>query len=288
MSRRLSFVNFKGGVGKTSLAVNIAAAIARDLKKKVLLVDCDPQSNASIWLLGLKRWLPLTAEKSVCSLVRSPAPPVFELIQKQVVQNAEGMVLIPGLDLLPSVYGWLDDPPGGSSPPYIRFYEKLASLMSQYDFIFFDCPPNLYWQSQCAIFASTEIYIPCNPDELSRIGLDLLNKKLLEFQETVQPIEQKMPGYRFPVVRGIIFNAVNQSAKNEDIPRIEQKIRTLKETSKVFDPKSKVLSVSVRQTVQAGQAVYESQPVILDPKKSKLRDDYAALASYIASIGEIQ
>jgi chromosome partitioning protein len=55
-ARRISFVNFKGGVGKTSLTVNIAACLAHELGQRVLLVDCDSQSNASIWLMGVPRW----------------------------------------------------------------------------------------------------------------------------------------------------------------------------------------------------------------------------------------
>ncbi|MGA1368773.1 MAG: ParA family protein [Blastocatellia bacterium] len=55
-ARRISFVNLKGGVGKTSLSVNIAACLAYHFGQKVLLIDFDAQSNASIWLMGVERW----------------------------------------------------------------------------------------------------------------------------------------------------------------------------------------------------------------------------------------
>jgi chromosome partitioning protein len=55
MERKISFINYKGGVGKTSLIVNTAAALAR-IGKRVLLFDFDTQSNASSWLLKLDRW----------------------------------------------------------------------------------------------------------------------------------------------------------------------------------------------------------------------------------------
>ena len=55
MARKISFLNYKGGVGKTSLIVNVAAALAK-MGKRVLLFDLDTQSNASIWLLRLDRW----------------------------------------------------------------------------------------------------------------------------------------------------------------------------------------------------------------------------------------
>ena len=52
----LAFINFKGGVGKTACAVNIAATIAKLHEKKVVIVDLDPQSNFSLWLMGPEVW----------------------------------------------------------------------------------------------------------------------------------------------------------------------------------------------------------------------------------------
>ena len=60
MARRIAFINYKGGVGKTSLIVNLAACLAK-LGKRILLCDFDTQSNASIWLLKLERWNKINA-----------------------------------------------------------------------------------------------------------------------------------------------------------------------------------------------------------------------------------
>ncbi len=58
----ISLVNFKGGVGKTTLTVNLAACLAKEHDKKVLIVDLDPQSNSSIWLMGPALWSELNSE----------------------------------------------------------------------------------------------------------------------------------------------------------------------------------------------------------------------------------
>jgi chromosome partitioning protein len=55
-SKVLAFINFKGGVGKTATVVNIGATLAKLHEKKVLIVDLDPQSNSSVWLMRPDRW----------------------------------------------------------------------------------------------------------------------------------------------------------------------------------------------------------------------------------------
>ena len=55
-SKVLAFINFKGGVGKTATVVNIGATLAKLHDKKVLIVDLDPQSNSSLWLMRPDRW----------------------------------------------------------------------------------------------------------------------------------------------------------------------------------------------------------------------------------------
>ena len=61
MARKICFINYKGGVGKTSIIVNTAACLAK-LGKRVLLFDFDTQSNSSIWLLRLERWNKINAQ----------------------------------------------------------------------------------------------------------------------------------------------------------------------------------------------------------------------------------
>ena len=181
MARKITFINYKGGVGKTSLIVNTAACLAK-LGKRVLLFDFDPQSNSSIWLLRLERWNKINSagEGAIFSIFEPGTAKVKDLIIKDVVEDKNGQKVLPGLDLVPTTFNLVDlesefvgDP---KRPPYVVFQEQLAEVEANYDFILFDCPPNILRASQCGVFVSNEIYVPSNPDALSLIGFTLLVK----------------------------------------------------------------------------------------------------------------
>ena len=96
MARKISFINYKGGVGKTSLIVNTAAALAK-LGKRVLLCDFDTQSNASIWLLRLDRWNKINAagDGAVYSIFDPGKAKVRDLVIKDVVEGKAAEKLLP-------------------------------------------------------------------------------------------------------------------------------------------------------------------------------------------------
>src|SRR5258708_8626762 len=105
MARKIAFLNYKGGVGKTSLIVNTAASLAKR-GMRVLLMDFDTQSNASIWLMKLERWnkINATGMGSVYSIFDPGTPRLKDCIIKDVVEAKDAAKLLPSLPPIPPTF----------------------------------------------------------------------------------------------------------------------------------------------------------------------------------------
>lgn len=288
MARKISLVNYKGGVGKTSVIVNLAACLAHK-GHRVLLVDFDAQSNASIWLMRLERWNVLNNQPngSVFSIFEPATTRLRDSVQRSVLEDRNGNKLLPKLDLIPTTFRLIDlehdYQSDVSRPPYVIFQEQLKEIEADYDFILFDCPPNVLRASQCALFSSNEIYIPSNPDALSLIGFTLFVDKLAQFHELSASFRQAGMGPPAEV-QGIIFNSVKTNVDIE-VPKMRMQFRLNQfRNQKRAGRNARIFDTVIRDAIIVRRAVTLGLPVILVGQQTgteNVAEDYMQLTDEI-------
>lgn len=193
MAKKISLINFKGGVGKTTIALHLATGIERYHSKRVLVVDVDHQSSLSIVCLK-KNWEPTVDKGKTVSKVfshftnTSQGLPGREIITTRPFGNR-----YPNLDIV-SANLELDDleldlastTSGNAMSSEFRKRTLLCSwidknnLDKEYDYILFDCPPATKLVSQNALSASDFYLVPVVPDEISSRGIQHLVNMLKE------------------------------------------------------------------------------------------------------------
>jgi chromosome partitioning protein len=248
----ISFVNMKGGVGKTTCAVNLAANLALGHQKKVLLVDLDPQTNASLSLMPEKAWEKWAQDHGTMADVldidgEGRRGDDHVKFKRCIVHDVRAE--IPGLDLIPShlKLTFLDLDLAARPGRERIFARKLAKVAGDYDFILCDCPPNLQVATQNALYASDSFVVPMQPDFLSSIGLALLLDRLEYLQRELEFDVQCL---------GVVFSRVRRHIQfhQETMERLP--------ASKDFK-KLKFFKTVIPENVTLSEAPLEALPIAL-------------------------
>ncbi|MDH5571675.1 MAG: ParA family protein [Gammaproteobacteria bacterium] len=169
-TRIIAVLNQKGGVGKTTIATNLAHGLARK-GKKVLAIDLDPQGHMTASLGMAQRKLPgvddcLLKDKSLLE------------VSYDVRENLKLVPAGPGL----SEFEKLSE---GGAARGMLLKNKLATEIDDYDFVIMDCPPSSNLLVSNAIFASNEVMIPMTGDYLGLQGLAFLMRTLKKFEQAM-------------------------------------------------------------------------------------------------------
>lgn len=197
MAHVFSTINLKGGVGKTTTTVALAETLSAEKRKKVLVIDLDPQKNATTMLIGEEKWRELNDKGfTLAQLFKdalNPDSKKFDLqktLQKRVsdVSSATTIDLLPSsLDLIDVQDELINTPVGkyGAIRPFDILWRATKELIEDYDVVIIDCPPNLGKITQNGLRMSHGFIIPTIPDILSTYGIPQIVRRVREFSEEI-------------------------------------------------------------------------------------------------------
>ena len=197
MTNVISTINLKGGVGKTTTTVALAETYSANLRKKVLVIDLDPQTNATLMLIGEEKWFSVNKkERTLARLFKDamdPDDPRFDL-GKTLQRKVSDVGSANTVDLLPSSLDLIDVQDTLASAPAGKFYaanpidllrRAVKSIIEEYDLVIVDCPPNLGIITLNGLRISDSYIIPTIPDHLSTYGIPQIVTRVQDFSEAI-------------------------------------------------------------------------------------------------------
>lgn len=173
MGKIIAIANQKGGVGKTTTSINLTASFAA-MKRKVLLLDLDPQGNATVGSGITKEKINYTANQVLCNEVN---------IKEAMIKTAGGFDLLATTqELIVAEMQLLQE-----AQREQRLKSILAPIVSTYDYILIDCPPSLSILTVNALVAADSVLIPIQCEYFALEGLSALLNTIEQIKSTINP-----------------------------------------------------------------------------------------------------
>jgi chromosome partitioning protein len=249
LGKIIAITNQKGGVAKTTTAVNLSACLV-ELGKKVLLLDLDPQGNASSGCGVNKTKL----DQSIYDVLINDVP-IHSVILNTELKNlniAPACIELAGAEI---ELVTLDSREG-------RLLAALKTVQDDYDFIIIDCPPSLGLLTLNALTAATDVLIPIQCEYYALEGLTLL-------MNTVERVKKSLnPNLNILGALLTMFDA-----------RTNLAIQVVDEVKKYF--KNKVFQTIVPRNVRLGEAPSHGKPIVLYDTRSRGAEVYRDLAEEV-------
>ena len=245
MSRIIAVSNQKGGVGKTTTSVNLAACVG-EKGKRVLLVDIDPQGNASSGLGVTER-----------------SPSIYDvLLGEKSAENAVRKTEFDNLSVLPS-----DMALAGAEIELVANPERetllrkaLETVRSQFDYIFIDCPPSLSLLTLNAMTAADSVLIPIQCEYYALEGVGQLMNTLQLVKKRLNPALE---------IEGVVLTMLDG--------RTNLGLQVVQEVKKYF--KSRVYGSVIPRNVRLSEAPSHGEPINVYDARSTGAEAYRALAA---------
>ncbi len=165
--KTFAIINHKGGVGKTTVALNIAGTLA-EMGYKTLAIDCDSQGDLSAVLTEEHQ----QAEHSVADLFTDNPPLIAELAQATAFDNLSVITADRRLNVVEQTHGY------ESSPTATCLADALSEIKDDYDFAVFDCATKPHLTGYAAMVAADEVIVPCQPSQFSLRSLATIHEQL--------------------------------------------------------------------------------------------------------------
>ena len=255
MGKVIAIANQKGGVGKTTTAVNIGTILAKK-NKKVLLIDADPQGNATSGL-GLEKEIELSLYDVLINDVK-----INEIVQKTAIKNL--MVCPANMNLAGAEVQLVTQMSREQ-----RLKEKIDEIKDEYDFIFIDCPPSLGLITLNAFTASDSVFIPVQCEYFALEGLgQLLNTINLVKKHLNRTLE----------IEGAVLTMYDS--------RTNLSNQVVKEVQSYFG--DKVYKTVIPRNIKLSEAPSYGMPITIYDPKSKGARAYEKLARELIKNNQIE
>jgi len=244
--RTIALINQKGGVGKTTTAVNLGACLA-DLGKKVVLIDIDPQGNSSSWMgININE-----LHKSMFNVFHDNLP-IKEILHETSIEN---MWVVPSNVTLAAIERTLANKLENDT----ILKKSISPLLNHFDYIILDCPPSLGLLTVNALSAVKEVFIPLETKVLALNGLVTLINTVNLVKDTLNSSLE---------ITGIIacMFDVRTNLSNKVVETIKEKFH------------DKLFKSIIRESTQLAECPISSQPITRYAPGSRGTQDYMDLA----------